>query len=276
MKLAAGHVAVVTGGASGIGLGMAKHFASNGMRIVLADIEVAALDAAVTELSGSGAEVIGVQTDVSQADQITALADRAYERFGAVNIVCNNAGVVNRGAAWELSLEDWEWVIGVDLWSVIHGVREFLPRMLEGGEAGHIVNTASMAGLLSFPMISPYDVAKSGVVALSEALWHELHHRNAPIGVSVLCPGLVATRIGASARNKPGAPPPAAPTGPAPVSTRNPDATAMQPSEVAQHVAEAIESEQFWILTHPAYDDFVRRRAEGILDRTTVVEPQPL
>ena len=276
MRLEDGQVAVVTGGASGIGLGMAKHFASKGLRLVLADIEVAALDAAVTELSDAGADVVGVQTDVSNADQVATLADRAYERFGAVNVLCNNAGVVNRGTVWELSLADWEWVIGVDLWSVIHGAREFVPRMLEGGEPGHVVNTASMAGLLSFPNIAPYDVAKSGVVALSEALSHDLRRRNASIGVSVLCPGLVATRIGASDRNRPGAEPTGPPSAPAPISTRHPDAKTMQPAQVAQHVADAIESDQFWILTHPAYDDYITRRAAGILDRRTVIEPQPL
>lgn len=273
MELQRGQVAVVTGGASGIGLAMARHFGERGLRVVIADIETEALGAAVGELGAAGIETIGVRTDVARADQVEALAAEAYDRFGAVNVLCNNAGVVKRGRIWEQSLEDWEWVVGVDLWSVVHGLRAFIPRMLEGGQPGHVVNTASTAGLAAFPQIGSYNVSKAGVVALSETLWHELHHLGAPIGTSVLCPGIVATRIGDSERNRPGAERPAQA---APVSTRNPTAPLMQPAEVARQVVDAIESEQFWILTHPVYDQFVRARAEGILNRRDVVEPQPL
>ncbi len=274
MQLQQGQVAVITGGASGIGLGMAQHFAQRGLRLVLADIEQGALDRAVADLTAAGADVIGIRTDVSKVDQVEALAAAAFDRFGAVNVLCSNAGVVKRGVAWEQSLEDWEWVVGVDLWSVIYGARAFIPRMLASGEPAHLVNTASTAGLAAFPMIGSYNVSKAGVVALSETLWHDLRTRGAAIGVSVLCPGLVATRIGESDRNRPGATPsePAA----APISMRNPGAVAMLPSEVAQQVADAIESDQFWIITHPVYDEFVRQRAAGILNRRDVIEPLPL
>jgi len=273
MEIRQGQVAVITGGASGIGKAMAEHFAGRGLRLVLADIEVATLDRTVAEFTAAGAEVVGVPTDVAKAEQIEALAEAAYARFGTVNILCNNAGVVKRGLSWELTLEDWQWVIDVDLWSVINGIRSFVPRMIAGGEAGHIVNTASTAGLAAFPNIAPYDVAKSGVVALSEAVWHELHAAGASIGVSVLCPGIVATRIGESERNRPGAAPAEKQT---PVTMRNPGAVAMAPSAVAQYVADAIEDDQFWMVTHAVYDDFVRRRADGIIDRHTVVEPKAL
>ena len=273
MELRSGQVAVITGGASGIGLAMAAHFATRGRKLVLADIEATALDEAVAGLKAAGADVIGVRTDVSKVEQIEALADAAYARFGAVNVLCNNAGVVKRGRMWEQTLEDWEWVIGVDLWSVIYGARSFIPRMISGGQPGYLVNTASTAGLAAFPGIASYDVAKSGVVALSEALWHELHEVNAPIGVSVLCPGLVATRIGDSERNRPGA------TGVskgAPVSMRDPGAVAMTAEAVAQYVADAIESEQFWMITHPAYDQFIEGRLRGMLNRRDVIAPRPI
>lgn len=273
MELRSGQVAVITGGASGIGLAMARNFAGRGLKLVLGDIETTALDAAVADLAASGADVIGVPTDVSEADRIEALADAAYQRFGAVNVLCNNAGVVKRGRMWEQSLADWEWVIGVDLWSVIYGVRTFIPRMIEGGQPGYIVNTASTAGLAAFPGIASYDVAKSGVVALSEALWHELRQAGASIGVSVLCPGLVATRIGDSERNRPGAN--AAGRG-APVSMRDPGAVAMTPEDCAQYVADAIEAEQFWMITHPAYDQFISARMQGMLNRRDVIEPRPI
>jgi short-subunit dehydrogenase len=273
MELRSGQVAVITGGASGIGHAMARNFAGRGLKLVLADIETTALDAAVNDLSAAGAEVIGVATDVSKADRIENLADAAYRRFGAVNVLCNNAGVVKRGRMWEQTLEDWEWVIGVDLWSVVHGARTFIPRMIEGGQPGYIVNTASTAGLAAFPGIASYDVAKSGVVALSEALWHELRQAGAPIGVSVLCPGLVATRIGDSERNRPGV---AASAKAAPISMRDPGAVAMTPEDCAKYVADAIEAEQFWMITHPAYDEFISARMKGMLNRRDVIEPRPI
>jgi NAD(P)-dependent dehydrogenase (short-subunit alcohol dehydrogenase family) len=274
MELRNGQVAVITGGASGIGLALARKFADRGLRLVLADIEADALDAAVAEFAATGIEVLGLRTDVSVADDVEALATAAYERFGAVHVLCNNAGVVSRGRVWEQSLQDWQWVIGVDLWSVIYGARAFIPRMLAGGQVGHIVNTASTAGLAAFPQIGPYNVSKSGVVALSETLWHELRGLDAPIGVSVLCPGMVATRIGDSGRNRPGASP--RPAQAAPVSSRNPSAVAMSPADLADYVATAIEADQFWMITHPDYDRYVSARTAGILNRRDVVEPTPI
>ena len=273
MKIASGQVAVITGAASGIGLAIAEHLAGRGLRIVAADIDAPGLEGAATRLRAAGAEVETLRVDVSQRGDIERLADLTFGRFGAANILCNNAGVVKRGKVWEQTDDDWEWVIGVDLWSVINGVRAFIPRMLASGQPGHIVNTASTAGLSAFPMIGSYNVAKSGVVALSETLHHELRMEGAPIGVSVLCPGLVATRIGDSERNRPGYERPAAA---APISMRSPGAVPMQPSDVAQYVADAVESDQFWMVTHPAYDDFVSRRAAGILNRRDVVEPLPV
>ncbi len=277
MEDLSGRVAVVTGGASGIGYALAERFVHEGLSVVIADIETTALAAAAERLGGRGGEVISIQTDVSSSDDVDLLAAAAYERFGAVHIVCNNAGVVTQGRAWEQSLEDWQWVIGVDLWGVIHGVKAFVPRMLEGGEPGHIVSTASVAGLLAFPNIAPYDVAKAGVVALSESLHHDLRAVGAPIGVSVLCPGVVPTRIGESGRNRPGSlgsPEPAAPLDI--VTQRTPPPTARTPAEVAGMVVDAIRADRFWILTHPEYHEWVERKAAGIVTAGDVVVPPVL
>jgi NAD(P)-dependent dehydrogenase (short-subunit alcohol dehydrogenase family) len=180
--------------------------------------------------------------------------------------------VVTRGRAWEQSLDDWNWVLGVDLWGVINGVRSFVPRMIAGGEPGHVVSTASMAGLLAFPTIAPYNVAKVGVVALSETLLHDLRAVGAPIGVSVLCPGVVPTRIAESDRNRPGAQSGAGPR--MKVATQaNPPTTARSPAQVAGLVFDAIVNDRFWILTHPEYHEWVERRADAILDGNDVVVP---
>ncbi|MGI8927343.1 MAG: SDR family NAD(P)-dependent oxidoreductase [Tepidiformaceae bacterium] len=195
-------VAVVTGGASGIGLALAHRFADEGMKVVIGDIEAEPLAMAEAAL-GAKSPVLAQRVDVSQPEQLEALAEAAYRRFGAVHILCNNAGVGGSpGASWELSLDDWRWVIDVDLWSVVHGIRAFIPRMIAAGEEGHIVNTASVAGLLSGAVGTPYTVAKFGVVALSESLHYELERVNAKLGVSVLCPGFVNTNIYDSARNR--------------------------------------------------------------------------
>jgi NAD(P)-dependent dehydrogenase (short-subunit alcohol dehydrogenase family) len=198
-----GKVAVVTGGASGIGHAMATRFADEGMRVALADVEEGALDAAVAGFVTAGADVIGVPADVSDPSSVEALRDAVLSRFGAVHVVCNNAGVGGHGfTVDEAPLAEWEWVLGVNLWGVIHGVRTFLPALLEQNE-GHIVNTASVAGLISMPFMAPYSVSKHGVVALSEAVWHELTMRGSKVGISVLCPGWVNTKIMESERNWP-------------------------------------------------------------------------
>jgi NAD(P)-dependent dehydrogenase (short-subunit alcohol dehydrogenase family) len=199
-----GKVAVVTGGASGIGRAMAERFAAEGMKLVLADVEEAALDIAAKELSEGGTDVLAVPTDVAQADAVEALAAAARGRFGTVHVVCNNAGVGGHGLTTdEAPLIEWEWVLGVNLWGVIHGVKTFLPILIEQNE-GHVVNTASVAGLISMPFMAPYAVAKHGVVALSEAMFFELAIRGSQVGVTVLCPGWVSTRIMDSTRNWPG------------------------------------------------------------------------
>jgi len=203
MKDFEGKVAVITGGANGLGLAMAHRFGAAGMKVVIADIETGALADAEASLHAVGIEVLGRRTDVAESGDLEALADAAYERFGAVHIVANNAGVGGSpGAMWELSDADWRWVIDVDLWSVIHGIRAFVPRMIADGQDGHIINTASVAGLISGAVGGPYTVAKFGVVALSEQLYFELGRAEHPIGVSVLCPGFVNTRIYDSDRNR--------------------------------------------------------------------------
>ena len=265
-----GRVAVVTGGASGIGRALATRFAEVGMRVVLADIERDALEATAGELRDGGAEVLAVETDVSSAESVDALADRAWEAFGAVHVVCNNAGVGGANvASYRATIADWQWTLGVNLWGVIHGVRAFVPRMLDGGEEGHVVNTASIAGLTPLPGNAPYGVSKAGVVALSEALYLELQQRGARVRASVLCPGIVRTNILDSQRNRPEALRNPEPPRPDLAQERLRDEfarSAIAPAEVAAKVFEAIRDERFWILTHDI-DSWIRRRAEGILTR---------
>ncbi|HKQ63601.1 MAG TPA: SDR family NAD(P)-dependent oxidoreductase [Methylomirabilota bacterium] len=203
MEKLQGRVAVVTGAASGIGLALAERFAAEGMKVVMADIEAAALDSASAAVRAKAPAVHAVRIDVSRAEDVERLAHETYAAFGAAHVVCNNAGVAVIGAVHEHSLADWQWVIGVNLWGVIHGVRAFVPRMLAGGDEGHIVNTASMAGLSTAPFMSVYDVTKHGVVALSESMFKEFEATGAPISVSVVCPGLINTSIMRSSRNRP-------------------------------------------------------------------------
>ena len=265
-----GRVAVITGGASGIGLALARRLAADGMRLVLADVEDAALATAASELSAAGAEVLAVRTDVSVAGAVESLAAASYERFGAVHLVVNNAGVVTRGSAWEQSARDWDWVLGVDLLGVVYGVRSFVPRMIAGGEPGHIVNTASIAGLLAMPGIAPYDVAKAGVVALSECLHHDLRAAGASIGVSVLCPGRVQSRINESERNRPDA------AAPVVTSTTGNPPTIMSAEETAEFVVAAVRGDRFWITTHGGYDEWILRRARSIVDGNIMDRPPVL
>ena len=203
MKLLQGKVAVITGAASGIGRALAERCVQEGMRVVLADVEKQALEQTSRELAAQGAEVLAVQTDVSQATEVERLAQKAFETYPAVHLLFNNAGVGAGKSAWESTLADWEWVLGVNLYGVIHGIRSFVPRMLESGSEGYIVNTASMAGLTSSPGLSVYMASKHAVVSLTETLYHELTLRGASIGVSVLCPGFVKTRIQDAERNRP-------------------------------------------------------------------------
>lgn len=271
MRDVRGRVAVVTGAASGIGRGLAERFAGEGMRVVLADVEEAPLQAAADELRAGGAEVLAVRTDVSQAEQVDALAAAAYDGFGAVHVLCNNAGIGGGGgASWELPLEDWQWTLGVNLWGVIHGVRSFVPRMIAGGEEGHIVNTASVAGLIAGAGGPAYTVTKFGVVGLTETLHHELlFATTGRIRASVLCPALTNTRILESGRNRPGGPLPEPAAGtPERIfldMLKGVFATGMAPSETALMVLEGIREQRFYILTHPEHNPALTRRAEAII-----------
>ena len=238
------------------------------MKVVLADIEEAALDAAVAGLADAGHEVLGVRTDVSDAASIDALAAATIERFGAVHVVHNNAGVVAAGAVEELGLDTWEWVLGVDLWSVIYGVRTFLPLIKAAGE-GHIVSTASAAGLQASAGIGPYNVAKFGVVALSETVRAELDAAKSPIGCSVLCPGAVDTQIVQADRNRPGGPIEGSElalrrsrSGPG----RSSPQAGLAPSDVAAMVVDAIRTNRFWIVTHPAWLGVLADRVAAMPD----------
>jgi NAD(P)-dependent dehydrogenase (short-subunit alcohol dehydrogenase family) len=267
-----GRVAVVTGAASGIGFGLAERFSAEGMRVVLADVEAGALSIAEQRLRSTGAEVVAVRCDVSRADEVQRLADTTLDAFGAVHVVCNNAGVADSSGAsvWEASLTDWEWVVGVNFWGVVHGVRSFVPLLLRQAE-GHVVNTASMAGLIP-AVLGSYSVTKHAVVALSEALRMELAAIGAPVGVSVLCPGVVATRIFEAERNRPdgvrseeagqAVPNPLARRMYADMRRRLPTAT--QPSEIAACVVDAIRDGRLYVLPHPAMIESVRQRTEDI------------
>lgn len=279
MKDFAGKVAVVTGGASGIGRAIAERFAEEGMRIVLADVEPGALAKATEEMKADGANVLPVRTDVSKDADMAALVKATLDYFGAPHLLVNNAGVSTSGKSWEISLADWEWVLGVDLWGVIHGIRHFVPVMLESGARGHIVNVASMAGLMSLGGMAPYHVSKHGVVTLSECLYQELLASGGTIGVSVLCPGWVRTRIADSDRNRP--------TGLVDEAalddigkmiramSRAALEAGMSPKEVAQRVFDAVLDDKFYILTHEQSKETVRTRMTDILEERQPTIPVP-
>ena len=275
-------VALVTGGASGIGFALADRFASVGMKVVLADIEEPALEAAERTLKDKGAPVLSVPTDVSKPEDVERLRDRAYERFGAVHILCNNAGVGGGGLTWEQSVADWQWVLGVNLWGVIHGLRTFVPKMLAQGTEGHVVNTASIAGLITTPYMSVYSATKHAVVAITESLRMEFELLGSALSASVLCPGFVATNIGDSERNRPqelqvgGAPKETDQQAVIREIARQQVAAGMKPSEVAEKVLEAIRDDRFYVLTHPRFKKLIRMRMENILDgKTPRSEPLP-
>ena len=278
-----GKVALVTGAASGMGLAFAQRFARAGMKVVLADYEAGALDVAVQVLRQGEFDVDGVVADVSSQAVLDDLAERTFELFGGCHVLCNNAGVIadsdlgaivegtDRVPLWEQTLDDWHWTFNVNFWGVVHGIRAFVPRMLEQGEEGHIVNTASIAGLLSGAALPIYGASKHGVVRVSEALFGQLRGADAPIGVSVLCPGGVKIALGQ--------PDPCRPDGLGPglddaelaareeAWTARSNETGMEAGDVAEMVFQAIQTDQFWIVTHPEYDDAIRNRADEIVGR---------
>jgi NAD(P)-dependent dehydrogenase (short-subunit alcohol dehydrogenase family) len=270
----AGRVAVITGGASGIGLAMAKRFADEGMRIVLADVERPVLARAGDELAAAGVDVLAVPTDVSLEEDVEALAATTLEHFGDVHLVCNNAGVGSRGLPIaELPLEDFAWVVAVNLFGVVHGIRAFLPRLRANG-VGHIVNTASMSGLYHLPRMGPYNASKAAVVALSETLRFELDAEGSGVGVSVLCPSWVRTNISTSDRNRPEryaytlGTDQMAEAAEYKAKRRQQLATiALDPPAIAEQVCDAVKTDRFYVLTHPEsippFEDRVRRIVAG-------------
>ena len=279
METMTGRVAVVTGAASGIGKALALGFAGEGANVVLADIEEEPLRAAEAEVASHGVEALGVITDVTDADSVGALAQATIDRFGAVHMVCNNAGVGGGGLIRNQQLVDWKWVVDVCLWGVIHGVHHFLPHLIEAEES-HIMSTASVAGLMSVPGLGPYNAAKYGVVAIMETLHLEMQRdRNADVGVSVLCPGVVRTNIATAQRNRPEElrrarkprPEGEAPSETADARRRNANIAAalergMDPSEVAAKVIEAMYERRFWVLSHPELLAEVNHRNQQLAD----------
>jgi NAD(P)-dependent dehydrogenase (short-subunit alcohol dehydrogenase family) len=262
-----GKVAVITGGASGIGKAVAQRAATEGMRIVVADIEEGPLKDAENELTNRGAEAIGVVTDVSDAASVRSLRDAALDRFGAVHLVHNNAGVGLGGPIWDVTEEDWRWILGVNLWGVIHGVATFVPLLIEQGE-GHVVNTASIAGLTTAAFLGPYNATKQAVVAISETLFKDLQALEAPIGVSVLCPGFVQTRIAESDRNRPAWAPDRAVGGVAELraAVQQMVDSGIPTEAVADRVIDAVRTNTFYILTHPELTAGLATRFEDILE----------
>lgn len=274
MKVFKDRVAVITGGASGFGREFAIIGARLGMKLVLADVQQDALDKARVELEAQGAQVLAMRCDVRHAEEVQALADATMEKFGAVHLVFNNAGVGSGGLIWENTQADWDWVIGVNLWGVIHGVRIFTNLMLECARKdpqfeGHIVNTASMAGLLNAPTMGVYNVSKHAVVSLSESLYQDLKLVEAPIGASVLCPYFVPTGISQSHRNRPEDVPGSAPTASQraaqTMSDKAVNSGKVTAEEVAENTFKAIADEQFYIFSHPGALGNVQERMEDIV-----------
>ena len=267
-------VAVITGAASGIGRGLAERCAREGMKVVLADIEEQPLTQTAHELQANGATVLAVVTNVAKSSDVENLAQQTLSTFGGVHLLCNNAGVGGDTWLWKNTIAEWEWIIGVNLWGVIHGLHMFVPIMLEQDVDCHIVNTASLAGLAAYPGSSMYKMIEHAVVSLSETLYLELEQIGAKVKVSVLCPGVVRTRIFEAARNRPADLPKrsdGAEAGPydnelAQKFWHRLTEEALPPSQVADAVFTAICDEQFYILTHPAYNTVIQQRMEDILN----------
>ena len=265
-----GRVAVITGAGSGIGRGLVQRCAESGMRVIASDVETAALAETVASTGLGSDTVIGVVTDVTDSAAVEALAQQAYDAFGAVHLLCNNAGVFQAGVLWERTLADWEWVLGVNLWGIIHGIKAFVPRMIAAGEPGHVVNTSSLAGVVSNAYSGPYTTSKFAALGLSESLAHDLATANSLVGASVLVPGAVNTRIAESLRNRPetlsegrGA----ADAAFVDEMLAKQSETGADPRSVADLVLDAVQTGQFMIPTSPGYDTQITHRAEAQLAR---------
>lgn len=277
-----GKTAVLTGAGSGFGLECARIAARRGMRLVLVDVQQDALDRAVAELQAAGTEILARRVDVSSAEQMQALADEVRERFGAPHFVFNNAGVGSAGLVWENSLADWQWVLGVNLWGVIHGVHLFTPMMLEAARRdpswrGHIVNTASMAGLVTLPNMGVYNTSKHAVVALTETLYQDLRLVTEQVGASVLCPYFVATGIAHSERNRPallrGLPATASQRIGQAMMDKAVTGGKVSAAEVAGAVFDAVARGRFYVYSHPKALSSVSQRAQAIVDGANPPDP---
>jgi NAD(P)-dependent dehydrogenase (short-subunit alcohol dehydrogenase family) len=276
----AGKVAVVTGAASGIGLALARRFGQDGMRVVMADIEQSALDREAEVLVGEGIDVFARVTDTSLESDVDALAEATLEHFGGVHVVCNNAGVGSRGLkVADLPRRDFEWVIGVNLWGVINGIRAFLPRLLAQDE-GHIVNTASVSGLYHHPRMGPYNATKAAVVALSETIRYELDDDGSNVGISVLCPSWVRTNISSAVRNLPERlhyelTPQQAEEMAEYKSKRRQQLRdeAIDADDVARQVRDAVLANRFYVITHPESVDNMRARFDRIVNGENPIKP---
>jgi len=269
-----GKVALVTGAASGIGLALARRFAQEGMKLVLADVEEAPLANAAAALRAGGASAIAVRTDVMQEVEVKRMAQAAFDAYGNVHVLCNNAGVgggFGVDGVWNWAREDWEWVLGVNFWGVVHGIHHCVPRMLAKGEAGHVVNTASAAGFVSGVTGAPYTVSKFGVVALSEHLYKDLKAHQAKLSASVLCPGWVDTNIIDSARNRPAALAPKDASEPSAQSRERHEAVrevlkgGFRPEAIAEQVVDAIRADRFYVLpVQPRIEQAIALRMDDI------------
>ena len=281
MKEFTGRVAVITGAASGIGRGIAEKCVRVGMKVVLADIDEEALSKTETELKAAGGTVLSVRTDVSKRSDVERLARETFDAFRSVHLLFNNAGVAAGGPAWEATWNDWEWVIGVNLWGVIHGVKVFAPLLIAQNTECHIINTSSAAGLVTGGFSAPYSVTKHAVVALSESLHLTLQQRNSLVKVSVLCPGIVRTNIvnverhrPEQLKNEPATLSPEMQAGRAALEAFT--AAGMPPDQVADAVFDAIEKERFYILTHPEWIDVIRLRTSKLLEMENPENPTPM
>jgi NAD(P)-dependent dehydrogenase (short-subunit alcohol dehydrogenase family) len=277
MQQLTGKVAVITGAASGFGRSLAILCAQEKMRLSLADIDEAGLTETAALVTSLGAEAIQEKCDVSKPEAIEQLAEKTYQRFGAAHLLFNNAGVASLGPIWTSTPQDWQWVLGVNLMGVVHGIRSFVPRMLKQDDECHIVNTSSVSGFLSVPGSSSYCVSKHGVVTISECLHHELKPIKAKIGVSVLCPAFVDTGIGDSGRNRP-----------TELADANPQSQhfdnrmkkairsgRLSSDDIAKLTIQAVKEGRFYILTHPGIKPSIEARMRDILDEREPTNPMP-